>query len=311
VSSFSYKWLRNRVVISGQNSNTYIVSETDEGSELTCIVTGTNSSGEVEDESVNALLIPGSRRAAPVNTEAPKVVGSPEVGQELKCSEGRWTGNPAPTFSYQWLRNGESIETATTSTYRVVSADEGQSLSCRVTATNSAGSASKLSNSVKVAGTPPRNTAAPEVQGVAAVGEQLTCLPGSWEGVPTPTYTYVWLRGSEAISGATASTYRIASSDQGQSLKCRVTASNGEGKPVEAESRNSIRIPDSKPENTKRPEVVGEPRVGQELTCNKGEWSATPPQLTFTYEWLRNGAAVGANGEKNTVTIADRGHSLS
>lgn len=61
---------------------------------------------------------------------------------------GTWSGNPAPTFTYQWLRNGVEISGATSSVYEIVEDDIGANLSCRVTATNSSGNISAVSNAI-------------------------------------------------------------------------------------------------------------------------------------------------------------------
>lgn len=75
---------------------------------------------------------------APVNTEAPKLTGTPAVGQTLTCSTGVWANNPT-SYSYTWLRNGTAISGQNGSTYVVQSADKGNSISCRVTAGNEGG----------------------------------------------------------------------------------------------------------------------------------------------------------------------------
>jgi hypothetical protein len=95
---------------------------------------------------INAALVPD----APVNTAAPVASGTPAVGQTLSCSPGTWTGHPTPTYTYAWLRDGVPISGATASTYTVQSADEGNGLTCKVTATNKSGSAAAVSNTLIV-----------------------------------------------------------------------------------------------------------------------------------------------------------------
>jgi hypothetical protein len=77
--------------------------------------------------------------------------GTAQVGQTLTASTGTWTGQAPLTFSYQWRRcdrTGAScsdIGGATSKTYTLTSADEGITLRTRVTARNSAGTASATS----------------------------------------------------------------------------------------------------------------------------------------------------------------------
>jgi hypothetical protein len=90
----------------------------------------------------------GPPAVAPQNTVAPAISGTTTTGQTISCSTGTWTGTAPITYAYQWKRNGSNISGATSSTYLLAVADEGQSVKCTVTATNSVGSASADSNTV-------------------------------------------------------------------------------------------------------------------------------------------------------------------
>jgi hypothetical protein len=90
----------------------------------------------------------------PANTTPPVVSGTPAVGSTLLCAPGLWTGKPAPTFSYQWLRGGAPIAGANATGYTVQSADAGNSLSCQITAKNAKGEKSARSASVAIPANP-------------------------------------------------------------------------------------------------------------------------------------------------------------
>jgi hypothetical protein len=77
--------------------------------------------------------------------------------------------------------------------------------------------------------TPPFNTVLPSISGTASAGQVLTCSTGTWTGAAPITYAYQWYRNSSLISGETASTYTVLSSDVGASLTCTVTATNALG----------------------------------------------------------------------------------
>lgn len=91
--------------------------------------------------------------APPANTLAPALSGIQTQGQTLATTNGSWSGSPAPTFTYQWKRDGSSIAAATAQTYVLQAADVGKAILCAVTATNANGSASANSNSVTPAAT--------------------------------------------------------------------------------------------------------------------------------------------------------------
>ncbi len=80
----------------------------------------------------------GAPVVAPTNSAAPSVSGSQPVGSLLTCANGTWTG--APSFTYQWTRDGVNIAGATAQTYTTVSADSPHNIACNVTGTNGGGS---------------------------------------------------------------------------------------------------------------------------------------------------------------------------
>ena len=88
---------------------------------------------------------------APVNTIAPKIDGNAIVNAKIDViDDGTWTGDLPITYTYQWKKNGIDIIGETNNQYTTVMDDLGKSITCVVTATNIAGSASATSNSIKI-----------------------------------------------------------------------------------------------------------------------------------------------------------------
>jgi hypothetical protein len=85
---------------------------------------------------------------APANTVLPVISGTAQVASTLTTTDGNWTGTPAPTYSYQWKRNGTNIGGATASSYLIVIADITTTITVTVTATNTGGSASATASGV-------------------------------------------------------------------------------------------------------------------------------------------------------------------
>lgn len=181
---------------------------------------------------IQGLLISiGSSGSAPVNTVAPLISGTFQVGFTLSVSTGTWTGSPTPTYTYQWRRGGGNISGATSSSYTLQTVDTGETVSCVVTATNTAGSASATSSNSGVVNGPPVNASPPTLNysGSVEVGTSITCFAGNWYGWPGPTFAYQWQRNGSNISGATSSSYTTTASDTGTSIQCVVTATNALG----------------------------------------------------------------------------------
>jgi hypothetical protein len=76
---------------------------------------------------------------APYNTVVPTITGTAEVGETLTAVAGTWFGDATITYTHQWRRNGVAIVGATASTYLIVAADEGKTISVIVTGKNNAG----------------------------------------------------------------------------------------------------------------------------------------------------------------------------
>lgn len=112
------------------------------------------------------LLAPGASSALaaaapPQNTTAPSISGTARQGETLTADPGVWSGTQPLRYTYQWRRcdnTGAScanVVGATDNTYKLGSADIGNTLRVRVTATSSAGSTSVVSAATGVVAAPP------------------------------------------------------------------------------------------------------------------------------------------------------------
>ena len=267
---FTYRWLKNGVTeIAGATKETYNVTSVDERHALACEVTAKNSAGEKSAQSPVTQMVSVIK---PVNATRPAISGTAAVGQTLTCSHGTWESFPAG-YTYKWLREGAEISGALSNTYAVGVADESHSISCEVTAANSAGPSSPElsanSESVPAQSLLPTNTAPPEVVvrggGPALLGKTLSCSKGTWTGTPTPTFTYGWLRDGTAIGGEQSSVYVVTAADEGHSIFCEVTATNTAGA-ASAVSANSAYIR----------EEARERREAEEAAATKNHPEETP-----------------------------------
>ena len=173
---YEYKWTRNGVAISGATASTYTIQSADDGTTIRVEVKGSNTYGEsafvASSNSVSAV-----NAIAPSNTVAPVISGTAVVGQTLTSTTGTWTGTPTPTYSYQWKRGATNIGTNAT-TYTLVAADAGQSITCVVTATNAGGSANATSNALSILAT------LLDIYPNAAAAYSVRLLRGNYYGSP-------------------------------------------------------------------------------------------------------------------------------
>lgn len=195
-----------------------------------------------QDWRVDWDATPGDAPAvAPANTVLPVVSGDVEVGETLSVTAGTWTGNPAPTISYQWFVDGAEAVGETSNSYVIQASDAGLMVSVEVTATNSEGSATE-EVSVGPVNAAPANTDLPAISGTVQVGETLTVSDGTWTGFPVPTFSYSWFfsadgtPGSYTPTGVTTADYVVQPGEEAGFLFVQVTADNGVGTPVIAEA---------------------------------------------------------------------------
>jgi len=96
----------------------------------------------IAQEFAASVANPSSR--APRSLSRPAIAGTATVGRTLTTSKGSWAFSPN-TYAYRWMRDATDIPGATTSSYAVNTADIGLHISCRITASNSFGSAERTS----------------------------------------------------------------------------------------------------------------------------------------------------------------------
>lgn len=104
--------------------------------------------GEPRPTASGACDIGAVQIQPPADTLAPAITGTAAADQTLTCATGTWTGDGTLTYTYRWLRGTAQI--ATGSTYIVGGADDGNSLSCTVTAESTYGESSATSLPVTV-----------------------------------------------------------------------------------------------------------------------------------------------------------------
>jgi hypothetical protein len=129
------------------------------------------------------------------------------------------------------------INGATGPSYRLQTADGGNTVRVQVIASNPYGSATAITDHsvVVVAAAAPTATAAPTITGTAAVGNVLAGDPGSWNGTAPISYQYQWHlcdpagTNCHAITGATRQTYQVQQGDLHGTIRLAVTASNSFG----------------------------------------------------------------------------------
>ena len=143
------------------------------------------------------------------------------------------------------------------------------------------------------------------------------CAVGGWEEYPE-RFRYQWLRRpgrlartpATEIAGETRRTHNLVADDQRQELLCRVTASNVAGQAQATSGPLGINF--LAPQNKVPPSILGVPRAGMTLRCDRGQWeTANGAPFVLAHRWTRDGAPLeGIEDRDYVVTDADLDHEL-
>jgi len=231
----TFRWLRGGVPIGGETSETYTLVADDSGEDITFEVTPVALTGTLNGIATISLTAVTVVNSAP--TATPVTItdadGLPtEVGDILN---GNYTyadldNDAEGTSTFRWLRGGTPITGETTTSYTLVAADSGQSVTFEVTPVPVAGATATAvtSGGIVIGNAAPTATAVSITDangGTVVVGDILNGvytyddLDNDTEG----TSTFRWLRGGVAIAAATANTYTLVADDSGENISFEVT----------------------------------------------------------------------------------------
>lgn len=144
---------------------------------------------------------------------------------------------------------------------------------------------------------------APAISGAARVGTKLTATIGT----VTPagaTASYQWLQNGAAISGATASTYTVATNLVGKKISVKITEAAPGYTSYTATSPQTAAVVAGVLVSPK-PKITGTAKVGSVLSAVPGTWTAG---TTLRYQWYAGGVAIpGATHTPIAVPASDVG----
>ena len=282
----------------------------------------------------DASLLPIVNSQNSVATGAPAISGTARVGETLTAdTTGIFDvdGLSGTTFSYQWISNDGNSDTdivgATSSTYTLVSGDEGKTIKVTVSFTDEEGFEESLTSAATatVAGPNSPATGAPTIVGTAQVGETLTVDTSSIadaDGLVNATFGYQWISNDGTtdtdIAGATDSTYTLVAADQGNTIKVQVTftddAANEETLTSPATAVVAARANSAA---TGAPAIIGTAQVGETLTADVSGIADADglTNASYSYQWISNDGnsdtdITDATDSTYTLAAADEGKTI-
>ena len=284
-ADFTYQWLADDTDISGATGSAYTLAAADEGKAIKVQVSFTDDGGNDETVTSGATATVDARPNSTA-TGAPTISGTAQVGETLTADTSGISdadGLDDAVFGYQWSADDTVLQGATSSTYTLVSADEGKTVKVQLTFTDNAGNGETLtSGATATVDARPNSTAtgAPTISGTAQVGETLTADTSGIsdaDGLTSVTHSYQWLADDTAIQGATNTTYTLVEADEGKAIKVQVSFTDDAG--------NEETLTSATTEAVAREDVVA--------------WSAT-----MTVEWVYQGYGYYSAHAKKAGSLA-------
>ena len=156
-STFTHQWVREDSVMVASAARSYTPTDGDRGKAIKVRVSFTDDAGNPETRtSVQTATVEARANGQEGNspaTGAPAISGTAQVGETLTADISGIAdadGLSGETFTYQWVSGDGTtdtdIEKATDSTYKLVAADQGNSIKVRVTFTDDGGNEETLTS---------------------------------------------------------------------------------------------------------------------------------------------------------------------
>ena len=325
--AYRYQWLADDADIAGATAGTYTLVDADAGKSVRVRVSFTDDAGNEESLTSAATGTVEVRPNSPA-TGQPTISGTVQVGETLTADTSAIAdadGLTSVAYQYQWLADDADIAGATVGTYTLVDADEGKTVSVRVTFTDDAGHEETMTSAEtgtvsfavqqQIVNTPA--TGAPLISGTVQVGEILTADTSGIadaDGLSSAVYRYQWLADDADIAGATDSSYTPTDGDEGAIIKLRVSFTDdvGNQETLTSAATDTVEARPNSPA-TSQPTISGTVQVGETLTADTSGIADADglTSVAYQYQWLADDADIaGATATAYTLTDSEEGKTV-
>ena len=287
--TYSYQWLAANVGVAGATNSTYTLTDADAGKTIKVRVSFTDDADHEETLTSAATGVVAAKPNSPA-TGAPAIDGTAQVGETLTVLTNGITdadGLTNVSYSYQWIRNDgntdSDIESATSTTYNLVTADQGKTIKVRVSFTDRGGYqetltstattavAARTSSDIIIVDVPGTVSLWPELPRVGTVVRATLTDPDGLEGAGSGAaaslgaVSWQWARSSEGSAWTSVDVYADGDSytptedDEGMWLEVTAvyTDGHGQGKSAEAITAATVGAREASPELTVTALVTG------------------------------------------------------
>lgn len=235
------------------------------------------------------------------------VAGTAKVGSTLTATSSLTTTPAATRVEGQWLRGSEEIASATSLTYTLTAADQGEDVTFRQTfGADGYNDAVRTSNAVGPVEPGDIAVSQPTVQGTAQVGEVLATIPGSVLPADA-TQTYEWFAGTDSLGSGP--TYTVKAADHGKKIHVVATATRNGYATVSRASTDTAAVVAGVMTSSGLVSVLGPAKVNQALFVSSSV-QTNPVADGISGQWFRGSEPI-ASSPLYVPTNADAGSELT
>lgn len=285
---FAYAWYVDSSVIASTTS-TLTGASFNAGNSVYCRVTpndGTDAGPSMDSAAVTIA------NTAPSVSSVSLTPSTASEGDTLTCSPtGSDPDGDSILYSYAWYVDSLLIS-ASNATLSGTDFASGNTVQCRVTPSDAAGSGSAVSSStVTISNSAPVMTSVGLTPSAAYEASTLTCAPAATDiNGTSPTFTYAWYVDSSLVA-PTTSTLGGTYFSSGNTVYCLVTPSDGTASGA-AMSSSTITIGNTAPVMVSVSVSPGTAYEASTLTCTPSATDADGTTPTFTYAWYVDSSLV-------------------
>lgn len=157
--------------------------------------------------------------------------GDAIIGSTLSADITEGNGFESGNVTYTWLLDGVAISGASSSSYTVLSTDEGAKISLNVSYVDNDGyseiATSSLTDTIEFPAVPSEGSV--EITGDAYIGFELTAEIIDDNGSGDTSIDYTWLADGVVIADANEATYMLTAADEGKTISVTVSYLDNDG----------------------------------------------------------------------------------
>ena len=246
LGEFSYQWSRDGVAIDGATGTSYTLGELDVGKSISVSVLYTDGFGESEVVKSAASAAIAKENDAPTGSLV--ISGSAKEGETLSLDTSTIADTDGlGTFNFTWLKDGEAISGATSSSYSLTQGDVGSVISASLSYVDGSGLTETMTaaatSAVENVNDAPSGSLT--ISGSPEKGSVLTLDSSSIDDEDgLGTFTTVWNSDGSAISGASDSTFTLTADEVGKAISAVISYTDGQGRPETVTSASTSPIKD-------------------------------------------------------------------